>query len=418
MVKKYLTNFKGFSKEIWILTFITFLNRAGTMVIPFLSKYMREDLSFSYSQIGWIMFFFGTGSLIGSWLSGKLSDKIGFYKVMVFSLFMSGITFILLQYLTSFESLCIGILILTSIADMYRPAMLLALDTYEGKETRTRALTLTRIAINMGFLVGPLLGGLIIMNVGYSGLFWVDGITCILAIMIFTLMVKEKKLPFKVKKIKEDTSSNKIIFSDKPFVLHLVITMITGILFFQMFTTLPLYYKEQFNFTEFETGLLLSFSGLILILFELPIVRFVEEKNIDRIKIISLGILSMSISLLLMLFSSWSGVLILMVSFMSIGVMLTFPFANSFAMSRVHMSLKGRYIAVFTISYSFAHILSAKTSMEIIQAFSYQANWIFMGTLGLTALILCYRLSVMLKKEKVDIELKIKESFFSEKKFF
>lgn len=413
MIKNYLTNFKGFSKEIWILTFITFLNRAGTMVIPFLSKYMKENLSFSYSQIGWIMFFFGIGSIIGSWLSGKLSDKIGFYKVMVFSLFMSGIVFIFLQYLTSFESLCVGILILTSIADMYRPAMLLALDTYGNKETRTRALTLTRIAINTGFLIGPVLGGLIIMKIGYSGLFWVDGLTCILAILIFSIMVKEKKLPFKLKKIKSDSNSNKIIFNDKPFLLHLTITMITGILFFQMFTTLPLFYKEQFNFTEFETGLLLGLSGLIIILFELPIVRFVEEKNIDRIKIISLGILSMSISLLLMLISGWSGVLILMISFMSIGVMLTFPFANSFAMSRVHMDLKGRYIAVFTMSYSFAHILSAKTSMGIIEAYSYKLNWIFMGTLGSIALILCYWLSTMLKKEKENIELKIKESFFS-----
>ena len=412
MVKSYLTNFKGFSKEIWILAFITFLNRAGTMVVPFLSKYMKENLSFSYTQIGWIMVFFGIGSIIGSWLSGKLSDKIGFYKVMVFSLFMSGIVFIGLQYATSFESLCVGILILTSIADMYRPAMLLALDTYGNKETRTRALTLTRIAINMGFLIGPVLGGLIIMSIGYTGLFWVDGLTCILDILIFCIMVKEKKLPFKLKKIKDDTNSNLVIFSDKPFLLHLVITMFTGILFFQLFTTLPLFYKEQFNFTEFETGLLLSFSGLIIILFELPIVRFVEEKNIDRIKVISLGILSMSISLLLMIFSGWSGVLILMVFFMSIGVMLTFPFANSFAMSRMHVNIKGSYIAVFTISYSFAHILSAKTSMEIIQAFSFQANWIFMGTLGFIALILCYQLSIMLKKEKEITELKIKESFF------
>ncbi|AOW10323.1 MFS transporter [Flavobacterium gilvum] len=413
MIKNYSDNFKGFSKEIWIITFITFLNRAGTMVIPFLSKYMKENLSFSYNQIGWIMFFFGVGSIIGSWLSGKLSDKIGFYKVMVFSLFTSGVIFIILQYLTSFESLCVGILILTSVADMYRPAMLLALDTYGNKETRTRALTLTRMAINMGFLIGPVLGGLIIMNIGYNGLFWIDGSTCILAILIFILLIKEKKLPFKVKKVKSETKANKVIFGDRPFILHLIITMITGILFFQMFTTLPLYYKQQFNFTEFETGLILSFSGLITILFELPIVRFVEERNIDRIKVISLGILSMSISLLLLLIDNWSGVIILMICFMSIGIMLTLPFANSFAMSRVHMNLKGRYIAIFTMSYSFAHILSAKTSMAIIETFSYRANWLFMGTLGTIALILCYCLSIILKKERQNIELKIKESLFS-----
>ena len=90
-LRKYFNNFRGFSREIWILTLITFINRAGTMVLPFLSKYLKEDLQFSYSQVGWIMVSFGFGSMLGSWLGGKLSDKIGFYKIMIFSLFTSGI---------------------------------------------------------------------------------------------------------------------------------------------------------------------------------------------------------------------------------------------------------------------------------------------------------------------------------------
>ena len=47
MIKKYLDNFKDFPKEIWILALITFINRAGTMVVPFLSKYVKEDLDFT-----------------------------------------------------------------------------------------------------------------------------------------------------------------------------------------------------------------------------------------------------------------------------------------------------------------------------------------------------------------------------------
>lgn len=89
-LRNYINNFKGFSREVWILTLITFINRAGTMVLPFLSKYLKEDLHFSYSQVGWIMVCFGLGSMLGSFLGGKLSDKIGFYKIMVFSLFTSG----------------------------------------------------------------------------------------------------------------------------------------------------------------------------------------------------------------------------------------------------------------------------------------------------------------------------------------
>ena len=64
-LNRYINNFKGFSREVWILTLVTFINRAGTMVLPFLSKYLKEDLSFSYSQVGWIMVAFGTGSMLG-----------------------------------------------------------------------------------------------------------------------------------------------------------------------------------------------------------------------------------------------------------------------------------------------------------------------------------------------------------------
>ncbi len=96
--QRYINNFKGFSREIWILTLITFINRAGTMVLPFLSKYLKEDLQFSYSEVGWIMVSFGVGSMLGSWLGGKLSDKIGFYKIMIFSLFTSGLMLALLGF--------------------------------------------------------------------------------------------------------------------------------------------------------------------------------------------------------------------------------------------------------------------------------------------------------------------------------
>ncbi len=72
------------------------------MVVPFLSKYMKDDLHFTYSQIGWIMVCFALGSIIGTWLSGKLIDKIGFYKIMMFSLFASGIIFFALQHLNVF----------------------------------------------------------------------------------------------------------------------------------------------------------------------------------------------------------------------------------------------------------------------------------------------------------------------------
>ena len=94
----YINTFKGLSTEVWWLALITLINRAGTMVIPFLSLYLTEDLEFTLKDVGWIMTAFGLGSVVGSWLGGKLTDKIGYYKVMVRSLLLTGVLFIGLQF--------------------------------------------------------------------------------------------------------------------------------------------------------------------------------------------------------------------------------------------------------------------------------------------------------------------------------
>ena len=385
--QRYINNFRGFSREIWILTIITFINRAGTMVLPFLSKYLKEDLHFTYGEVGWIMVCFGIGSILGSWLGGKLSDKIGFYRIMIFSLLVSGLLFFVIQFITSFIGLCISMFLIMTVADMYRPAMFVSLGAYAKPENRTRALTLVRLAINLGFAAGPALGGLIIMNIGYRGLFWADGATCIIAILIFWLKVKEKKKTAFRDKAHPGEVLTHSVFKDKPFWLFLFTCLVSGVLFFQVFTTIPLYHKEQFNLTEFQTGLLLTMNGLMIFFLEMPLVSYVERHHISKVKVVAAGALLMAISLFLMLINTWAGVLIIMMVFMTFGEMFAFPFSNSVALSRAPKGHEGRYMAIYTMSFSLAHILSAKVGMEIIEFFGYQMNWLVMGTLGLLGTI-------------------------------
>lgn len=403
-LRNYINNFKGFSREIWILTLITFINRAGTMVLPFLSKYLREDLHFTYGQVGWIMVCFGLGSMAGSWLGGKLSDKIGFYKIMVFSLFTSGLLFFAIQYVTTFYSLCFAIFGIMMIADMFRPAMYVSLGTYAKPENRARAFTLVRLAINLGFAAGPAMGGLIIMNMGYHGLFWVDGAACILAISIFAILVKEKKKP-KFEHLTFDTSAvAKSVYDDTIFWVFLFVSFISALIFFQLFTTLPLYHAEKYGLTEFQTGLLMTMNGLLIFFLEMPIVSTFESKNTSKLKLILIGCLLMSFSFFVLLFDTFAGILVISMILMTFGEMMVFPFSNSFALSRAPKGQEGRYMALFTMSFSLAHIGSSKSGLELIEYFGYRTNWIVMGTLGLLATIACYYLMHLYKIEKEKLK--------------
>ena len=397
--QRYINNFKGFTREVWILALITFINRAGTMVLPFLSKYLKENLDFTYSQVGWIMVSFGIGSMLGSWLGGKLSDKIGFYKIMIFSLFTSGILFFVLQYVTTFWGLCFGMFAIMAIADMFRPAMFVSLNTYAKPENRTRALTLVRLAVNLGLTAGPALGGIIIMSIGYNGLFWVDGATCILSILIFALLVKEKKNPVNPEKLNLENTPVTSVFKDKIFWIFLFVCFITAILFFQLFTTLPLYHHERFGLTEFQSGLLLSLNGILIFFFEMPIVSIFERKKTHKLQIITWGSLLMAISFFILLINTWAGILVMSILFITFGEMFIFPFSNSFALSRAPKGHEGRYMALFTMSFSLAHIVSSKTGMDIISHFGYQSNWFLMGILGITALLCCIWLQKIVYSE-------------------
>ncbi|MFH6968099.1 MDR family MFS transporter [Flavobacterium sp. FlaQc-28] len=395
----YINNFKGFSREIWILTIITFINRAGTMVLPFLSKYLKEDLHFTYNQVGWIMVAFGLGSMLGSWLGGKLSDKIGFYKIMIFSLFTTGISMFLVQFVTTFWGLCIAMFVLMTIADMFRPAMFVSLGAYAKPENRTRALTLVRLAVNLGFAAGPALGGLIIMGIGYSGLFWVDGASCIISILIFALLVKEKKKVDHGDKT-ESGADVKSVFHDGIFWVFLFVSFITAMIFFQLFTTLPLYHNEKFGLSELQTGLLMTLNGLLIFALEMPTVGFMERRGFPKIKIIILGSFVMASSFFLLLINFWAGMLVISMICISIGEILTFPFSNAFALSRAPRGQEGRYMALYTMSFSLAHIVSSKVGFEIISDFGYQINWLFMASIGIIATLCCLWIKKTLLQEK------------------
>ena len=106
MFEKILHPYRGLSREVWFMALTMLVNRAGAMVIPFLSVYLTSYLDFSMSQVGWILSFYGFGSVAGVFMGGKMSDLFGYYKVMYLSLIATAIVFFIIQYITDFYTLC------------------------------------------------------------------------------------------------------------------------------------------------------------------------------------------------------------------------------------------------------------------------------------------------------------------------
>lgn len=397
LLTNYFNTFKGLSLEVWWLALITLINRAGTMVIPFLSLYLNKDLGFSLVNIGWILSVYGLGSVVGSWIGGKLTDRFGFYRVMAYSLFATGVMFILLQYLTTLVSFCLGIFIVMVVADSFRPAMFVAMSAYSKPENKTRSVTLIRLAINLGFSAGPAAGGLIITTMGYAGLFWVDGITCILA----TLLLIKVLHPKKAKALDNVFNDNpKSVLSDKPYWLFFVAMALFGIIFLQYFSTIPLYYKDVHLLTELEIGLLMGMNGFLIFVLEMPLIKWLENSTHSKIGLMIFGSLFVGGSFMVLIMTPWIGILVIGMLLMTIGEMIVFPFSNAFAMERGKRGKLGEYMALYTVSFSISHVFGHNAGMQMVDKLGYDTTWLIITLFSVVSIGILLLLKRSLKIEK------------------
>lgn len=388
----YANSFRGFRREVWWLAAVTLINRAGTMVVPFLSLYLTEHLQFSLSHVAWVMTAFGAGSVVGSWLGGRLTDRLGFYPVIWLSLTLSGLLFIGLQWVQTIELFCATTFLLLSVSDAYRPALFVALASYSKPENRTRAVSLIRLAVNLGFSAGPAVGGAIALWAGYSWLFWIDGLTCLLAAVLFLTALAPKRAA--VTSSSENTPGTASPYGDWVYWQFIAATVLISLAFLQYFSTVPLFYREVHQLSEQQIGLLLGLNGAIIFAVELPLIRFLERPTIGRRAVLVASAVFLALSFLLLNSGHWTGQLVLGMVLMTVGEMLNFPMMNRFAFDRAESrnGKRGAYMGLFTMAWSISHIAGHNIGLQCADRFGFANTWFVMAAVLCVAGLVLWRL--------------------------
>ncbi len=373
----YRNSFRGFSREVWLLSAVMLINRSGTMVIPFLSVYLTQVMGYSLGQAGWVMSCFGAGSVLGSYIGGRLTDRIGFYQVQFWSLLLSGLAFIALGYVNSLLSICVVVFITSTIADAFRPANMSAIAAYSKPENRTRTLALLRLAINLGWAIGPAIGGLLAASVGYGLLFWADGLTCMAAALFFRFALPERP---PADSGQDEESGGALLtagsaYRDRAFLFFLLLALLNGIAFMQLFGTLPVFFKQEVALDESMIGRLMAMNGLIIAITEMPLI-FVVEKRFRISQMISAGTLLIGASYMLFnLFGPVIGMAFACMILMTLGEMLSLPFVASMALGFTNDKNRGQYMALFTMTYSISHIIAPNIGLQVAEHFGFSTLW-------------------------------------------
>ena len=369
-----------------MLSIVMLINRSGSMVLPFLGVYMTAHLKFSLENAGIVLSFYGIGSVLGSWLGGYLTDKFGEYYIQSWSLFLSAPIFLIIPLFDSVEMLAFLIFLQSTISDTFRPANSVAITKYARPENLTKAFSLNRLAINLGFSIGPALGG-VLSGISYNFLFVVNFIGALSAGIIYVIFFRTRNKIFREKKkLTPQTiikKTGKSPYKDVPFLLYSFLCTFFAICFFQFFNTIPLFYKDVAKLSQSTIGFILGYSGFIIVLLEMPLVS-IAERTMKISQILFLGILLCGISYLLLAFGNQIPLLILAMTILSVGEIWALPFMSTVTALRSENGNKGAYMGLNGIAFSLSFIVTPFLGTYVVSHFGFDSLWI--GSFSILAL--------------------------------
>ncbi len=398
-LKNYFKVYEGLSRPAWMLALVMLVNRSGAMVVPFLGVYLVKQLGFSLENAGIILSCFGIGSVIGSSIGGWLTDKFGHFKVQLFSLIGVIPLFLLLPYLITMPTLALGVLTLSLVSDIFRPANSVSLAHYAKPENLVRSFTLNRMALNLGFSIGPALGGFL-AAISYDLLFYGNAVGAIIAALIFYFYFRNKKVTSTNKDHDKLIKTPHISpYKDIPFLIFTFLSILFAICFFQLFSTLPLYYREVYLLTEKSIGIILAFSGIVIFCLEMAIVHFAEQKSTAANAII-LGVIfcGLAFSSLIITHAIW--LLYFSMFLLCIAEMLAMPFMATVTLQRSNDKNRGAYMGLNSLALSAGLIFAPWWGTKVVANYGFNTLWI--GT-GLLMLLTAFGFYLLMKRMKLKL---------------
>ena len=381
-INLYRNAYTGVTRRMWLLAVVMLINRSGTMVLPFMTLYCKH-IGYTTQQGGWVVAIYGIGALVGAFLGGKITDRFGFYYTQFFSLCCGGFLFITLGQMNSYLSICICTFFLSMVNESFRPANSTAIAHYSTEKNRTQAFSMVRLAINLGWGIGGGLGGFL-ASINYHLLFWVDGCTNICAAFLLLWILPRVTLAQQKKKPKEIHTVSKAVsaYKDKTFLYFIGLQIIFAVCFFQLFTTIPLYFKEDLHLNEFWIGAVMAMNGLIIALFEMIIV-FKLEGRFPYLRLMTYGSLLMAASFFILNIPLASGFLIaaLATIIVTFAEMTAMPFMNSWYISRSTEGNRGQYAALYTMAWSAAQIIGSSCGTQVAHSSGFHNLWWIIGVM-------------------------------------
>ncbi len=381
ILARYRASYAGLPREAWLLSLAIFINRCGTMVMPFLTIYLTSRLGMTEAAAGRLISVYGVGSICGAYLSGRWCERIGPVRIQIACFFLAAPGYLLIGAWDSWPGVAASLFFLSVVNEAVRPANATAITRLTTPENRTRAFSLQRLAANLGFSFGPVIGGFLAQR-NFGLLFVVDAATTLVAAAVLLRFFGWRRIA----PARQDLDERVVHASplrDRAFVGFLVLTMLMMMVFLQFGATYPLYLRDHFGMNEPQIGLMFAVNTTIIVAFEMPLIDAVQRWSLVRT--IAWGSFLSCVGFGMLPLGSTAAYAVLAMAVVTVGEMLTFPLASAYVAGRGPRGAEALYNGWYMVVNAAAWVLGPAIG-SAIYGVSPDALWYV--TLGVAVAVL------------------------------
>lgn len=404
MMKNIKTIITKYPSSFWALVFGTFIDRLGGFILaPFFALYMATKFEISMTAVGLFFTCTALGRMIGGFIAGALTDKIGRKFMMLFGLIVSGLSNLLVILINDLLVFYLVFILIGIFASAGGPAQSALVADILSEDQRSDGYGILRISFNIGATLGPIIGGLVMVSNNFNLLFILDAImSCLTAIVVLVKIPEtnpnqvrnELKIQSSTLKSNQPKKSESFIdilkgyrnvFSDGHFIGFVTLMIVMQLVYMQMYSTLAVYLLSFKGITSSQLGWILCVNALLVILFQFPLTQKTSKKKPMWIMAIGMCFYGMGFPIYGITSSYWLYMIAIIL--ITIGEMIIFPTANTIVAGLAPSDKRGRYMAIYALGFTIPSLFGNVAAGAIYDNLGPKYVWFIAGILSIFGII-------------------------------
>lgn len=400
MLNRIQDIYHEFPRRFWVIVAVSFIDRIGhTILWPFFSLYITQKFNVGMTQAGIVLGTFSAFGMIGSMIGGGLTDKFGRKNIILGGLIFSALSTLLLGTASEFSMLIPLAVVIGLLSRVSGPAHQAMIADILPDDKRQEGFGIMRVVGNMSWIIGPIIGGFV-ANRSYFMLFVLDAvISCLVAILIFIKIPETKpESSQEPESMLQTFTGYGLVIKDTAYVTFLLVSMLMLIVYQQMYNSLSVFLRDTHGMEPQVFGVLMIASPVVVILFQFSTTRLIKDR--PAFLMMALGTFFYLIGFGMFGFVATTWLFAIALVIITIGEMIVMPISSALAANFAPEEMRGRYMAVFGLSWGIPSIIGPSAAGLILDNFNPFLLWYVAAAISAVAIGGFYLLHLWLGKDE------------------